>query len=89
MGFLDRLTRSIDLVGMDVGLLVTSRFLRLLLEVKPYSRQIWSNLGYVMGDSIDQEEDKSISMRFVLSPCLVKEPPQFIFTPYINRVSST
>lgn len=47
-------------------------------EFTPYLQEIGSNLGYIVADSTVSNEDRTISMRLVLSSSLVKDPPQFV-----------
>ena len=51
----------------------------------PYIQETGSSLGFVVGDSIVSDEDKIHSMRLVVSPPLVKDPPQFISLSYIHE----
>ena len=47
LGFFDRWTQGMDLAGMDIGLVVTSRYPGLLPEFTPYVQEIGSNLLWV------------------------------------------
>lgn len=63
IGFLDKWTQGMDLASMDAGLVVTTKFPRLLPEFTPYLQEIGSNLGFVVGDNIMEDENITISKR--------------------------
>ena len=73
-----------DLTGIDARLIVTTKFPGLLPEFTPYLQEIGNSLGYVVGVSTMAEEDRIMSLRLVLSPSLVKEPPHFISFPGVH-----
>ena len=74
-----------DLSGLDVGLIVTTRFLGLLPEFVPHLKEIGRCIGFVVGDALIQEgEDRTPRLRMILPSSLAKDPPMFISLPTIH-----
>ena len=74
-----------NLSDLDGGLIVTSRFLRLLPKFVPYLREIRRCTGYVVGDVLIPEgEDHTPYLRMVLPPSLAKDILHFVSFPTIH-----
>lgn len=82
IGFFAKWSEGMDLSHLEGGLLVTVRFPGLLPEYAPHVEEIGRGMGFVIGDRVVPEgEDHTISLRMVLYPSLVRNPPQLISLP--------
>lgn len=74
-----------DLNDLDDGLAVTVRLPGLLPELVLFVDEIGRSMRYVVGDIVvPKYGDRTISMRVVLYPSLLKDPPQYISLPTIH-----